>query len=247
MMRMIKFYPDLPVPRLGYILADTLALLWVAACVWLGVHVYDAVMLLAVIANGIVATGQQLGVGLSNVQGSVAGLPVVGSGLHDALGSLSGIPGSIIAQGQADLDAIQRLALVLGVSIGGAPLVVMLLRFIPWRIAKTRGFRNLDHLLRQPGARAVSTTMQVLAGRAIYTLPYDELLRYSPDPIAEWREGRYYNLARATMAVEGLDVRGYLHRMEGVALPEEPTPRTPERVYHRPMLEEGDIPVHGDE
>ncbi len=215
--RLLKIYPDLALPRLGYLLADLLTLLWIASCLWTGTVVYSAVMTLEVIARGIIATGQQADATLTQVQGTLASLPLVGSGLHDALNPVHSVPQGLIAQGRADVIAIQHLAFWLAVIAGGVPLALVLARFIPWRIRASRGFRSLDTLLRQPGAHQSTATMQVLAGRALYTLPYDHLLRYSPDPIAEWSEGRYYNLARATMEHEGLDVRRYLRRTEGVA------------------------------
>jgi len=81
----------------------------------------------------------------------------------------------------------------------------------------------------------------VLAARAIYTMPYDRLLAYSPDPISEWREGRYYNLARATMSEEGLDVRRYLRRVEGLAPLPEPHP------HNHPHNHPRNLPTIGEE
>jgi len=220
--RLPKLYPDLWLPRLGYILADLAVLLWLAVWVNIGLTVYNAVMTLSIIADGVIATGQKLNDVIAQIQQGVSGLVFVGPKLHDALNPLYGIPSALITQGQSELVAIHNLAVLLGSVVAGIPIVITLFRFIPWRVRKTRGFRYLNRLLRTPGATAVTTTMQVLAGRALYTLPYDRLLHYSADPIAEWREGRYYNLARATMAEEGLDVRRYLRRVQGLAPPPEP-------------------------
>jgi hypothetical protein len=230
--RSFKLYPDLMGPRLGYILADTATLLWVVLWLYIGDVVYNAVHTLDGIGNGLVANGNSVDSAVTRLQNEVATLPLVGSNLRGAFDALHGPPKALVQTGHDELRAVAHLATTLGVVVAAIPILIALLNFIPWRVRRTRGFRNLDHMLRQPGAGAVSTTMQVLAGRAIYTLPYDRLLAYSPDPIREWREGRYYNLARATMAEEGLDVRRYLRRVEGLTpLPE---PRSHKHPHNLP-------------
>src|SRR5256714_6222352 len=215
-------YPDLARSRLGYVVADLAAVLWVATWLYAGDLVYHGVMMLSTIANGVITVGQQVNDAVSHVQQAVGRLPLVGPALGDDLNPLHGVPHAVITRGRQELQAIHHLALLLGVVVAGVPLLAMALIYLPLRQRKARGFRSLARIVRQPGANAVSATMQVLAARALYTLPYDRLLRYSRDPIGEWREGRYYNPARAAMAEEGLDVQRYLRRVEGLTVPSEP-------------------------
>ncbi len=49
--------------------------------------------------------------------------------------------------------------------------------------------------------------LQILAARALYTLPYHQLLRYTPNPAADWR--RFVALARAEIEAHGLSVERY--------------------------------------
>src|SRR5205085_2814272 len=214
-------YPDLARSRLGYVVADVAAGLWVAAWLYAGDLVYHAVMTLSTIANGVIAVGQQVNDAVSRVQHAVGSLPLVGPALGDDLNPLHGVPHAVITTGGQELQAIHHLALLLGVVVAGVPLLAVVLIYLPLRRRKARGFRSLARIVRQPGANAVAATMQVLAARALYTLPYDRLLRYSRDPIGEWREGRYYNLARAAMAEEGLDVQRYLRRVQRLTVPSE--------------------------
>jgi hypothetical protein len=231
-MRLPKLYPDLPLPRLGYIVADLIVLFWIAAWVFVGNAVYNAVMTLSIIANGVITTGQKVNDAVNEVQQSLSNVPLAGGGLHDALTPLHRIPAWLIVQGHDELQAIQQLAWILAVIVAGVPLLAALLVFIPWRIRKTSGFRNLDRLLHTPGASSVTATMQVLAARALYTLPYDRLLHYSADPIGEWRAGRHYNLARAVLAEEGLEMRRYLRRLEGL-------PPVPD-LHDLPLIQDDD-------
>src|SRR5436305_5125724 len=214
-------YPDLARARLGYVVADLAAVLWVAAWLYAGDLVYHAVMTLSTLANGVIAAGQQVNDAVSHVQHAVGSLPLVGPALSGDLNPLHGVPHAVVTTGYQGLQAIHHLALLLGVVVAGVPLLVVVLIYFPLRRRKARGFRSLARIVRQPGANAVAATMQVLAARALYTLPYDRLLRYSRDPIGEWREGRYYNLARAAMAEEGLDVQRYLRRVQRLTVPSE--------------------------
>ncbi len=240
--RSLKLYPDLMAPRLGYILADVSAVLWVVLWIYIGNAVYNAVHTLDGIGNGLIQNGKAVNDAVAQLQNAVGGYPLgIGPNLRDAFGALHGPPDALIQTGHGELTAVANLATLLGAIVAVIPILFVLLQFIPWRIRRTRGFRNLDYMLRQPGAGAVSTTMQVLAARAIYTMPYDRLLAYSPDPISEWREGRYYNLARATMSEEGLDVRRYLRRVEGLAPLPEPHP------HNHPHNHPRNLPTIGEE
>ena len=214
-------YPDLARSRLGYVVADLAAVLWVAAWLYAGDLVYHGVMMLSTIADGVIAIGQQVNDAVSQVQHAVGSLPLVGPALGNDLNALHGVPRAVITTGHHELQAIHQLALLLGVVVAGVPLLAVALIYLPLRQRKARGFRSLARMVRQPGANAVAATMQVLAARALYTLPYDRLLHYSRDPIGEWREGRYYNLARAAMAEEGLDVQRYLRRVQRRTVPSE--------------------------
>src|SRR5436305_8158791 len=214
-------YPDLARARLGYVVADLAALLWVAGWLYAGDLVYQAVMTLSIVADGVIAVGRQVNDAVSQVQQAVGGLPLVGPGLRADLNPLHGVPRTVMATGYQELQAIHHLALLLGGVVAGVPLLAVALIYVPLRRRRARGFRSLARMVRQPGANAVAATMQVLAARALYTLPYERLLRYSRDPIGEWREGRYYNLARAAMAEEGLDVQRYLRRVQRLTVPSE--------------------------
>ena len=214
--RSFKLYPELPMARLGYVLADLAALLWVILWLYVGDAVYTSLIALQAIGNGLIKNGRAVDNAVSQLQSAVNNLPLIGSNLRDAFGPLHGPPHALIQTGQGELLYVSHLATLLGVVVAAVPILIALLFFIPWRVRRTRDFHNLAYMLHRPGAGSVTTTMQVLAARAIYTLPYDQLLAYSPDPIGEWREGRYYNLARAAMAAEGLDVRRYLRRVEGM-------------------------------
>src|ERR671935_2243586 len=107
----MMLYPDLARSRLGYVVADLAALLWVAAWLYAGDLVYHGVMTLSTIADGIIAVGQRVNDAVSQVQHAVGSLPLVGPALGDDLNPLHGIPRAVITTGGQELQAIHHLAL----------------------------------------------------------------------------------------------------------------------------------------
>lgn len=177
------------------------------------------------LGSSVVSSGQDLHHKVAELQKTADTLPAVRAGITRAVSPLHSIPQGIVAighgavtQGQQELAAIGNLALLMGILAAAVPVCLALWRYLSWRISATQSFHNLDSiLLRQQNATAVATTMQVLAGRALYTLPYERLVQYTPDPIGEWHAGHYYHLARAALAEEGLDLERYLqHQQEGL-------------------------------
>src|SRR5919201_3006866 len=115
-------YPDLARSRLGYVVADLAAVLWVAAWLYAGDLVYQGVMTLSTIANGVITMGQQVNDAVSQVQHAVGSLPLVGPALGDDLNPLHGIPRAVIVTGRQELQTIHHLALLLGLVVPSVPL-----------------------------------------------------------------------------------------------------------------------------
>ena len=51
--------------------------------------------------------------------------------------------------------------------------------------------------------------LEILAARAIYTMPYNRLLEYSTNPAQDWYLRRFESLARAELERHGLSVERY--------------------------------------
>ncbi len=208
----LKLYPDLARPRWRYVLADLAVLACIAAAIALGRAVYATILTLDVIANTAIVDGKQAGAALARVEQDVASLPLVGPSLQGDLNPVRGIPRSLTATGYRELQVIGHLATLIGIFVVAVPLLVLAFTYLPWRVRKIRSLSTLDHVLHQPGAGESAPTLQVLAARALYTLPYAQLVEYAPDPMGDWRAGHYDRLARATLAADGLDLEHYLVR-----------------------------------
>ena len=97
------------------------------------------------------------------------------------------------------------VARVVGLGTGALPILVL-----P-PVARPRRLRPCRHLSVAP--RALSgwprpERRRLLAMRAAFGLPYDELLEFTPDPLGDLAEGRHDALVAAALADVGLVDRG---------------------------------------
>ena len=208
---LVRLYPDRMTLRLTYALADLVALGW--AIVWASVarFVYVTVMALSVIADGITTAGEHLNLFVSTLEaGARQNLPVVGDWLGGIVHQLGGSGTPLIGFGQSSLVAIHNLAVGLAVVIAGPPLLAGIVTYVPWRWRRTREFASLHVVMRRVPAPLEEEALRILAARALYSLPFHTLLAYSRNPIAEFAQGHYENLARAAMAQQGLHLERYL-------------------------------------
>lgn len=225
MARHLKLYPDLARPRWRTILADLAVLAGVIGALALGRAVYRAILTLDVIATTAISDGQQAGLALSRLTQDIATLPLVGATLQADLSPVQRIPRTLTATGYREAHAIDHLAALSGIVVAVVPLLVLAVTYLPWRVRTVRMLSALDHMLRELDTHAHASAIEALAGRALYTLPYAWLVDYTPDPLGDWRAGHYDNLARATLAREGLDLTRYLNRTAAGAWRHEPPNR----------------------
>jgi hypothetical protein len=199
----LTLYPSLPSARRQQITRDLLSLALIAFFVWCGIKVHDVVAALSVIGTAVYDAGSNVQGSFDSVAGAVQGIPVVGGALSDAFHNAGqGTGGNVAQSAQDSVDAINKLATVLGVFTALLPISVLAASALPRRI---RGIRemsaantmaNLD--LDDPERR------RLVAMRAAFGLPFRELLPYTNDPFGDLAAGRYDALICAALADAGL-------------------------------------------
>jgi len=107
--------------------------------------------------------------------------------------------------------AVHLLALILAIVVAGIPIVLALMVFLPKRVRLIYDMQGVHVTLRRALARPELTgqMLEILAGRAIYTMPYHRLLAYSRNPAEDWYLRRFEPLARAELESHGLSVERY--------------------------------------
>ena len=198
----MRFYPDIAAARAAAILSDLLILLLLVLLAWLGLKVHDAVAELASVPRGVSDGGSAIQRGFESAGDAVGDAPVVGEPLAGALRDAGAGTGGLMAEaGRQGEDDVNDLADLLGALVFLLPTVVVLARYLPSRITAVR---RLTAAARAIGPVLTPDRERTLAMRAAYGLPYERLVRYTRDPLADLEHGRYDRLVAAALEDAGL-------------------------------------------
>jgi hypothetical protein len=191
----MKLYPTQPAARRRTLTGDLLALLLILLFGLLGLKVHDAVDELAVLGTGVKDAGGAVTDGFGAAGDAVSGAPIVGDELGNALGQAGEATGGPVEEaGRDGEDAVHDLALLLGLLVFLLPTGVYLWQVGPRRL---RQIRSLSATSRALSGEMTPARRQALAMRAAFGLPFDRLLRHTPDPIGDFVEDRYDPLLEA--------------------------------------------------
>jgi hypothetical protein len=198
----MRLYPELPGPRNRALIADIASIILLVIFAWAGLKVHDAVDRLAVLGEGVEASGGAISGGFESAAEAVDGAPVVGDDLAESLRTAGeGSGGEVEELGRSGEDGAHDLANLLGFVTFALPALLVLTRWLPGRIDQIRRLRAASSVL---GERATEERRRLLAMRAAFSLPYGQLLRYTRDPLGDLEGGRYDALVAAALEDAGL-------------------------------------------
>lgn len=209
----MRLYPDLYSRRFAWMLADLSVVAWVYLSIRVGLWVNNLVLQLDALAQGVIKAGRTFDSWIQSFeQGIPNGVPYLSDFLHrtaEALKTHSGDP--LISAGMAGSHGIHLLALILGIIVATVPIFFALMIWLPRRLRLIADMRGIHVTVRRALAQPELTPqmLEILAGRAIYTMPYNRLLAYSRNPAEDWYLRRFEPLARAEMERHGLSVERY--------------------------------------
>ncbi len=108
----------------------------------------------------------------------------------------------------ASRQALDQLAVVLGVSVGFVPTLPLIVLYLPMRLGWRRDIASVRAAYAAHGDDPAFT--EFLARRAVENLPYRRVLEITPNPWLDIRESRTDGLARAELVRLGIerDVQG---------------------------------------
>ena len=209
----MRLYPDVYGRRFAWMFADVIFVVWLYLSVRVGLWVNNLVLQLDALAQGVIRAGQTFDSWIASFQRGIPnGVPYLTDFLRrtaDALKTHSG--DSLISAGQTGSHAIHLMALILGVVVASIPILLAVVIFVPRRLRLISDMRGVHITLKRALANPELTPqmLEILAGRAIYTLPYNQLLAYSRNPAEDWYLRRFEPLARAELERHGLSVERY--------------------------------------
>jgi hypothetical protein len=198
----VRLYPELRGPRARALVRDLVAITLLLIFAWAGFKVHGAVDKLAVLGEGVQASGGVIEDGFGSAADAVDGTPVVGDELADGLRSAGeGSGGEVVELGEQGEEGAHDLAMVLGFVTFALPALLVLVLWLPGRIGQVRQLHAASQVL---GEQEGSERRRMLAMRAAFSLPYGQLLAYTPDPLGDLASERYDALVAAALEDAGL-------------------------------------------
>jgi len=198
----VPLYPELRGPRARALTADVASIALLLLFAWAGLKVHDAVDRLAVLGEGVQATGSVVVDGFDSAADAVDGTPVVGGEIADGLRSAGeGSGGNVVDLGEQGEESAHDLANLLGFVTFALPALLVLVLWLPGRVGQVRQLRDASRFL---GDAENLERRRLLAMRAAFSLPYGQLLAYTPDPIGDLASERYDALIAAALEDAGL-------------------------------------------
>ena len=179
----MKLYADLPGRRTVQILADLGVLAWVCLWAWVGRLVHDATMELAAPGRQLQSAGSGFREKMTSAGDSVRDLPLVGDKVSTPFRQVSGTGTTIEKAGTDLVDAVTRLANVLGWVTALVPILIV---GLVWLALRGRFVRRASAAQRFIDNAA---DLDLFALRAMAGQPMRKLAAISADPTGAWRRG----------------------------------------------------------
>lgn len=176
----MKWYADRPGRLTRQLIADLLAVAWVALWIWVATTVHDWVLGLRAPGDGLVNAGGDIRDVFTNAADKARGVPFVGNDLAGALGNGTKAGETLTNAGNAQISVVQDTAFWLAAAIVVVPVLFLLITWLPIRLRYARRAGTILKLRDKP---------DLLALRALTSLSPRELGRFDGDPAVAWRTG----------------------------------------------------------
>jgi hypothetical protein len=200
----MRLYPDIPVRRANAVTRDAATVIALVVLALLGLWVYHAVDALTILGRGVHDAGAAVQGGFESAADKVDGIPLAGGPIADGLreaGDASG--GNVAEAGREGERRIHRVALLLGALTFLLPAALLLRDWLPRRVAQIKTLTTADRVLRTDGD---PERRKLVAMRAAFSLPFEQLLAYTKDPLGDLAAERYDALVAAVAEDAGLRV-----------------------------------------
>lgn len=177
----MKPYADSPGRRTAQIVGDLLVVAWIVLWIRVGNAVHDGTMALAAPGRQTDESASAMAGQLRDAGGRLGETPLVGDELATPFDRAADASEGIASAGRASVEAVEQLAVVLGLAIALIPILVILAVHLPrrWRFVReaTAGARFIDS----------ADDLDLFALRALAHQPMRVLARVSDDPAGDWR------------------------------------------------------------
>jgi len=177
----MKLYADAPARRTLQMFADLLFVGWLVLWVWIGMAVHDGTLELAGPARQTDSAATAMADQFRDAGDKLGEAPLVGDELAVPFDKAAEASDGIASAGRDTVSAVERLALLLGLSVALIPILIAVAIHLPrrWRFIReaTAGARFIN----------ASEDLDLFALRALANQPMRVLAGVSDDPAGAWR------------------------------------------------------------
>lgn len=195
----MKLYADAPARRTWQMFADLMFVGWLVLWVWIGMAVHDGTLELAGPARQTDSAATAMADQFRDAGDKLGEAPLVGDELAVPFDKAAEASDGIASAGRDTVSAVERLALLLGLSVAMIPILIAVVIHLPrrWRFIReaTAGARFID----------ASEDLDLFALRALANQPMRVLAGVSDDPAGAWR-ARDPDVVRRLAELELADV-----------------------------------------
>lgn len=179
----MKLYSDFGGRRACQILGDVIALVVLVVGVRVAVALHDAIASFQGFGRDVARSGTDLQSTLSGIGRTLGGVPLIGSGIRAPFDAAGDAGGTLADAGTNWQRGIETLAGLVGWTVAGLVVLVVLLGWVRPRVAGAVRRAAAARLSREPAS------LDLLAFRALATRPARAVTRVDPDAVAAWRRG----------------------------------------------------------
>lgn len=193
----MKWYADTPGRRGRQLTGDLVVVVWVALWVWLALELRERLLRLRGPGEALERAGGSFSGALNDAGDRIGGVPVVGDDVSGALRRAGGAGDTVAEAGRSQQEAVDQLALWLPLLVLALAAGIVLVRWLPGRLAWAREAGAATRALAGPDAT------EVFAVRALVRRPASELAALPAATVTRWRAGD----PEATAALAELELR----------------------------------------
>ena len=177
----MKLYADTARRRTFQIVVDLMFVAWLVMWVWIGLVVHDGTMALAAPGRQTDESASAMAGQLRDAGGRLDDVPLIGDEVATPFDKAADASDGLAAAGRSSVEAVEKLAFVLGLSIALIPILVVMAFYVPGRLRfireATAGLRFIDS----------ADDLDLFALRALTNQPMRVLAKVSGDPAGDWR------------------------------------------------------------
>jgi len=201
----MKLYADRPTRVLSQLIGDLAVVILGYLAIRLGRATHSLIAELAGPGREAEATARQLDGQLRDTAGDLSDAPLVGGALSTPFKALASTSRDLAQQAQDYQDAVERFATLAGFLVAGFILLILVLAWLPRRVAWIVEASAASRLVRgTPGSA------DLLAVRALARQPLRRLAKLGPEVVDGWKAGDPEATERlARLELDELGLRPY--------------------------------------